>query len=221
MVSFSGGKDSMLALHRLDHDPKYKIEYLLITMSGEYERSSIHGIRDELVDLQAKALGFPIKKVYLPKNCTNEQYEKAMNDVMFEAERDGITHVAFGDINLKDIREYRENNLAKGAIQPIFPVWGESTQSLMNEFLKLGYQTIITTIDPKKVPNEFLGQVINQSLINQLPNDVDPCGENGEFHTFVIDGPLFKVPIPVKVNDRQVEQSFYTYQDLTVNNFGS
>lgn len=214
MVSFSGGKDSMLALHRLANNPEYQIEYLLITLSDEFKRSSVHGIREELIDLQAEALGFPVRKAYIPKGATNVQYEQVMADVMAEAERNGITHVAFGDIFLEDIRAYREEKLTQGPIEAIFPVWEESTSILMNEFLELGYQTIITTIDPNKVPEEFLGQVIDQELLDLLPEGVDPCGENGEFHTFVFDGPLFNYPVPVTLGNSIKREEFYTYIDL-------
>ncbi|TFB14267.1 diphthine--ammonia ligase [Filobacillus milosensis] len=216
MVSFSSGKDSMLTLHRLINNPDYSVEYLLITLSEEFKRSSIHGIREELIDLQAQSLGFPIKKVYLPKNCTNNIYEEKMAQVMSEAENAGMTHVAFGDIFLEDIRSYREEKLASGHIKPIFPLWGTNTTRLMDEFLELGYQTMITTIDPNKVPRKFLGKVIDQKLLDSFPKEVDPCGENGEFHTFVIDGPLFSKPLPVKTTNNQVDEEFYTYQDLII-----
>ncbi|MGM8216002.1 diphthine--ammonia ligase [Bacillaceae bacterium W0354] len=214
MVSFSSGKDSVLALHRLSQDPDVEIKYLFTTVSDEYNRISSHGVHEDLLDLQAEMLGFNLKKVYIKASTTNDEYERVMKQVMQEAEEDGVTHVMFGDILLEDIKKYRENNLKDHPIKPLFPLWGESTKDLMDEFLQLGYKTIITTIDPKKVPREYLGKVIDYDLLNNLPEDVDICGENGEFHTFVFDGPLFKAPLPIEVGKEIKEDTFYTYQEI-------
>ncbi|WP_279401425.1 hypothetical protein [Piscibacillus salipiscarius] len=155
MLSFSGGKDSVLALHRLINNPNYEVSNLLITMSEDYNRSSIHGIRNELIEAQIEALNLPAKKVFLPDPCPNEVYEKAMSDVMNEAIQDGVTHVAFGDINLKDIRDYREKQLEGLPVDVLFPLWDEPTSGLIEEFIQLGYKTAITTLDPNKVPKAF------------------------------------------------------------------
>lgn len=216
MLSFSGGKDSVLALHKLMKEPNYEVSYLLITMSADYNRSSIHGIRDELIEAQVKALNVPVKKVFLPDPCPNEVYEEAMSDAMDEALQSGITHVAFGDINLKDIREYREKQLEPLPVDVVFPLWGHPTNHLIDEFVDLGYKTVITTIDPNKVPEAFLGQVIDKNLLNKLPDGVDPCGENGEFHTFVYDGPLFREPVKYKLKDDVVQGEFYWYRDFVL-----
>ncbi|WP_277673778.1 diphthine--ammonia ligase [Piscibacillus halophilus] len=216
MLSFSGGKDSVLALHRLLENEDYDVSYLLITMSEDYERSSIHGVREEIVDAQAKAIGLPVKKVYLPNPCPNEKYEQIMSKVMEEAIQDGMTHVAFGDIFLEDLKKYREQNLEGLSIQPIFPLWGCATPELMNEFIDLGYKTIITTIDSVKVPESNLGKIIDHKFLNELPNSIDPCGENGEFHTFVYDGPIFNHPVNIKVTDDVVKDQFYWYRDLVL-----
>ncbi|MFD2638059.1 Dph6-related ATP pyrophosphatase [Piscibacillus salipiscarius] len=216
MLSFSGGKDSVLALHRLINNPNYEVSNLLITMSEDYNRSSIHGIRNELIEAQIEALNLPAKKVFLPDPCPNEVYEKAMSDVMNEAIQDGVTHVAFGDINLKDIRDYREKQLEGLPVDVLFPLWDEPTSGLIEEFIQLGYKTAITTLDPNKVPKAFLGRVIDKSLLNELPKDVDPCGENGEFHTFTYDGPLFKQKVDLKLTDKIVKGTYYWYRDFVL-----
>ncbi|PKR76696.1 ATP-binding protein [Halalkalibacillus sediminis] len=216
MVSFSGGKDSMLALHRLSQEEEVVIDSLLTTVNEAYNRTSIHGVREEILDLQAESLGFPLRKVQLPKQPSNEFYEKEMAQIMQEAEADGVTHVMFGDIFLEDIREYREKNLESTSCEAIFPIWGESTADLMHEFIELGYETIITTIDPKRVPQYFLGKMMTHEFVKALPKDVDPCGEYGEFHTLVVDGPMFSKRIPAALTDEIREEEFYTYVDVTI-----
>lgn len=214
IVSFSSGKDSMLALHRLSKREDIEIKYLFTTLSEEFGRVSSHGVSEELLDLQAEMLGFELRKIYLKTSTTNEEYEQAMERFTHEAENEGITHVMFGDILLEDIKKYRENNLKKTRLKPIFPLWGESTKDLMDEFLNLGYKTIITALDPKKLPREFLGKEINDELINSLPDDVDVCGEYGEYHTFVYGGPMFKKTLPIKVVNEIKETEYSIYQEI-------
>lgn len=214
IVSFSSGKDSMLALHRLSKREDIEIKYLFTTLSEEFGRVSSHGVSEELLDLQAEMLGFELRKIYLKTSTTNEEYEQAMERFTHEAENEGITHVMFGDILLEDIKKYRENNLKKTRLKPIFPLWGESTTNLMDEFLNLGYKTIITALDPKKLAREFLGKEINDELINSLPDDVDVCGEYGEYHTFVYGGPMFKKTLPIKVVNEIKETEYSIYQEI-------
>lgn len=214
IVSFSSGKDSMLALHRISKIKDIEIKYLFTTLSEEFGRVSSHGVSEELLDLQAEMLGFELRKIYLKTSTTNEEYEQAMERFTHEAENEGITHVMFGDILLEDIKKYRENNLKKTRLKPIFPLWGESTKDLMDEFLNLGYKTIITALDPKKLAREFLGKEINDELINSLPDDVDVCGEYGEYHTFVYGGPMFKKTLPIKVVNEIKETEYSIYQEI-------
>src|SRR5690625_2628799 len=214
IVSFSSGKDSMLALHRLSKREDIEIKYLFTTLSEEFGRVSSHGVSEELLDLQAEMLGFELRKIYLKTSTTNEEYEQAMERFTHEAENEGITHVMFGDILLEDIKKYRENNLKKTRLKPIFPLWGESTKDLMDEFLNLGYTTIITALDPKKLAREFLGKEIHDELINSLPDEVDVCGEYGEYYTFVYGGPMFKKTLPIKVVNEIKETEYSIYQEI-------
>lgn len=217
IVSFSSGKDSMLALHRLSKMKDVQIEYLFTTLSEEFGRVSSHGVSEQLLDLQAEMLGFKLKKIYIKASTTNEEYERVMSRFTSEAEEEGITHVMFGDILLGDIKKYRENNLKKTRLKPIFPLWGESTKDLMDEFLSLGYKTVITAIDPKKLPRELLGKEIDHDLIDSLPDDVDICGEYGEYHTFVYDGPMFKKPLPIKIVNEIKETEYSIFQEIKLN----
>ncbi|MDV2581723.1 diphthine--ammonia ligase [Alkalibacillus haloalkaliphilus] len=213
-VSHSGGKDSMLALHRIMQRDDVIVDRLITTVNEAYNRTSVHGNREELLEMQAEALNLPLQKIYLPESPTNEQYNETMINAFKEAEADGITHIVYGDINLADVKAFREQQLEGMDLEAIFPLWLEPTNKLIDEFLQLGYKTIITTIDPSRVPTKFLGAFLDCETINALPDEVDICGENGEFHTFVVDGPLFKDPLHVKLGDEVVEGDFYTYRDV-------
>ncbi|WP_017186677.1 diphthine--ammonia ligase [Alkalibacillus haloalkaliphilus] len=213
-VSHSGGKDSMLALHRILQRDDVFVDRLITTVNEEYNRTSVHGNREELLERQAEALNIPLQKIYLPESPSNEQYNEAMVNAFNEAEADGITHIVYGDINLADVKAFREQQLEGTDLEAIFPLWQEPTHDLIDEFLQLGYETLITTIDPSRVPAKFLGAFLDCETINALPDAVDVCGENGEFHTFVVDGPLFKESLPVKLGDEVVEGDFYTYRDV-------
>lgn len=213
-VSHSGGKDSMLALHRMMNQSDIEVVGLLTTITEGYERSTTHGIREELVDLQAELLGLPMHKVFLPKDPSNENYNQRIFNAYETARDEGISHIVFGDILLKDVRDYREKQVQEAGLEAIFPLWGESTDDLIHEFMELGYETIITTIDPTTVPISFLGEKITTDLLEALPKNVDVCGENGEFHTFVVDGPLFERTLPYKISEHTHEGPYYTYIDL-------
>lgn len=213
-VSHSGGKDSMLALHRVLEREDVEVTALLTTITESFERSTTHGIREELVELQAEQLGIPLHKVFLPEDPTTKNYNQRISDAYQAAKDEGVTHIVFGDILLKDVRDYRENQVKEAGLEAIFPLWGEPTNQLIHEFIELGYETIITTIDPKIVPQSFLGEKITVDLLERLPSDIDVCGENGEFHTFVVNGPRFKEPLPYQVSDHKHEGPFYTYIDI-------
>jgi uncharacterized protein (TIGR00290 family) len=173
----------------------------------------MHGVREELLDRQASALGISQEKVLIPYPCPNAIYEKKMHDVLSHWKDRGITHAIFGDLFLEDIRRYREENLAKLNIIPVFPVWGRDTASLAKEMLEVGFKAVITCVDPKKLAATFAGRQFDASLLKELPAAVDPCGENGEFHTFVYDGPVFREPIPVGTG-QTVERDGFIFTDL-------
>ncbi|MCK6256012.1 diphthine--ammonia ligase [Fictibacillus sp. KIGAM418] len=214
VVSFSGGKDSMLALHKLLESKEYEIDSLLTTVNEDFKRTSIHGIREEILDAQANALGFPVRKVRIPKVCTNEIYEERMREEMDKVSQAGIQHVMFGDIFLADIREYRESKLKPAGMEAVFPLWGAKSEDLIDEFLALGYRTVVTTLDRTKLNEDFLGREINGDWRRDLPENVDACGENGEFHTLVIGGPLFRQKIEVVQGSETVRDGNFVYRDF-------
>jgi uncharacterized protein (TIGR00290 family) len=168
----------------------------------------MHGVREELLDLQAKSMKIPLEKVQIPYPCPNIVYEEKMQEVLSRWKKNGVTHVIFGDLFLEDIRKYRETNLMKLDLKPVFPVWGRDTTSLAREILRLGFQSILTCVDPKKLDPKFAGRQFDNSLLTDLPPSVDPCGENGEFHTFVYDGPIFHERIPVEVGESVLRDGF-------------
>lgn len=202
VLSWSGGKDSALALHHLREEGRTEIVSLLTTIAGEYGRISHHGVRAELLEQQARAVGVLLHPVVLPTGtCTNAEYEVVMERVMLEYRDDGVETVAFGDIFLEDLRRYRENNLAKVSMGAVFPLWRRDTDDLVREFIDLGFKAILACVDGRKLAREFAGRSIDKELLSDLPSDVDPCGENGEFHSFVWDGPIFERPVPVQVGE--------------------
>jgi uncharacterized protein (TIGR00290 family) len=202
ILSWSGGKDSAMALHALLESGLYEIVSLLTTVSKQYERISHHGVRVELLEQQAAALGIPLHKLYLTQeNCSLEDYEAVMKKVMLEYKDNDVLTVAFGDVFLQDLREYRERNLAKVGMEAIFPIWGRDTTEIVQTFIALGFKAYLTCVDSEKLGREFAGHPIDADLIRDLPDGVDPCGENGEFHSFVYDGPIFQRPVDVSVGE--------------------
>ncbi len=208
ILSWSSGKDSAMALYRIRSAREYDVACLLTTVSDRFHRVSMHGVREELLERQAKSVGIPLEKVLIPYPCPNVVYEEKMRKVMSLWKGRGVTHAIFGDLFLEDIRKYREANLTKLDITPIFPVWGRGTASLAREMLKLGFRAILTCVDPKKLDVKFAGRQFDEALLEELPPAVDPCGENGEFHTFVYDGPIFREPIPVEVGESVMRDGF-------------
>ena len=196
IFNWSGGKDSALALYKVRQQGQYHIQTLLTTVSEPYQRISMHGVRTELLDRQAAALGLPCRKLFLPEMPSMAAYETLMTSTMQELKSAGATASIFGDIFLEDLRQYRENKLAEMDLQAVFPLWGVPTTELIREFIGLGFKTITTCVSEKYLDRSFVGRVIDEDFLRDLPANVDPCGENGEFHTFVFDGPLFSQPIP-------------------------
>ena len=188
---WSGGKDSSYCLHKILAEKLFDVKYLLTTVNDKFKRISMHGIREELLDKQAESIGIPLLKVRVFAG-TNSEYEKQMEIVLLQAKSEGINNVIFGDIFLEDLRLFRENNLAKVGMQGIFPLWKTDTAILINDIIKGQFKTVICCTNDGYLGEEWLGLEIDKAFIEQLPSNVDPCGENGEYHTFCYDAPLFK-----------------------------
>ena len=198
LLSWSGGKDSALALIRIKNDEKYRFVAILTSLTEDYNRISMHGIRQVLLEKQVECLGLPLETVYIPKNSSNEEYESKMRSVLNKFKKNGVTSVVFGDIYLEDVRKYREENLSRIGMKALFPLWGSDTSDLSKEFIDLGFKAIITCIDSKFLDKKFVGREFDKTFLSELPTDVDPCGEKGEFHSFVYAGPIFEKEIPFK-----------------------
>ena len=214
ILSWSGGKDSAIAFIELSRDPRYKIGSLLTTVTAGYDRVSMHGIRVSLLEEQANSLGLPLIKVTIPQGSSNEQYESAMRKILTRAQADGVTAVAFGDLFLEDIRRYREEKLTQVGMKAVFPIWKRDTRELANSFLKAGFKAFLVCVDSKFLNRSFAGRAFDESLLADLPHDVDPCGENGEFHTFVHAGPIFNRPILVSLGEIVLRENRFWYCDL-------
>lgn len=208
IIAWSSGKDSALALHRVLTNRSCEVVSLITTITDSAPRASAHGIRAELLDLQAKAVGLPIHKIKLPFPCPEAVYEAKLTEALLYWKNKGVTRIIFGDLFLEDIRRYREQKITKNLMEPVFPLWGENTKRVANELVKEGFRAILTCIDSKCLESSFLGRHYDVDLLKALPSNVDPCGENGEFHTFVFEGPVFKNPIPIRVGERVSKQGF-------------
>ena len=198
---WSGGKDSSYCLHKVLTEKLLDVKYLLTTVNDEFKRISMHGVREELLDRQAEAIGIPLLKVRV-KEGTNEEYEEQMETAFLKAKSEGIDNVIFGDIFLEDLRVYRERNLAKVGMKGIFPLWKMDTTTLLNDFISRQFKTVICCTNDGYLGEEWAGREIDKSFIEQLPVGVDPCGENGEYHTFCYDGPLFQKKIGFTLGEK-------------------
>lgn len=212
-MAWSGGKDSALALHRLRESGDWRPEALLTTVTEDYDRVSMHGVRNALLEEQAASLRLPLVRIYIPADCSNETYDERMLSAMTECKGQGIDHVAFGDIYLQDVRRYREERLAQVSVQGVFPLWGLDTGRLARDFIGLGFRAVITCVDSRVLDASFAGREFDEGFLADLPPGVDPCGENGEFHSFVYDGPGFRFPLAVEVGDR-VERAGFLFADV-------
>jgi uncharacterized protein (TIGR00290 family) len=213
LFSWSGGKDSAMALHALSRNPDYEVVALLTTVTEGYDRISMHGVRRELLQRQAESIGLPVEEVLIPAQCTNPVYEARMAETVLRFRDRGVLHVAFGDIFLEDLRTYREQKLISADMTALFPIWKVDTRELVARFLADKFRAIAVCIDPRKLAPTFAGRELDAPFFRDLPPNVDPCGENGEFHTFVFDGPIFRTPIPVQVGT-VVERDSFVFCDL-------
>jgi uncharacterized protein (TIGR00290 family) len=212
-LAWSSGKDSAWALHTVRQTGDFEIVALLTTINRTHGRVAMHAVRESLLEAQAAAVGLPLVKVSIPSPCPNETYEQAMGDAMARARSEGVWHVVFGDLFLADIREYREKQLAACDMTPVFPVWGKDTRGLAEEMISGGLSAYLTCVDPSKLHRKFAGRRFDADLLAALPSNVDPCGENGEFHTFANEGPMFSEKIPVTAGEI-VERDSFVFADL-------
>jgi uncharacterized protein (TIGR00290 family) len=213
IVSWSSGKDAAWALWQARALGEVEIVGVLTTISSAFGRVSMHGVRQELLGRQIAALGLPCIEVSIPSPCPNEVYEEKMGAALAQARAQGVTQVVFGDLFLEDVRAYREAKLATVAMQGRFPLWGRDTRALAEEMIAAGLEATIACVDPRALPASFAGRAFDRALLADLPAGVDPCGEHGEFHTFVHAGPMFSAPIPIEVGEVVAREGF-VYADL-------
>jgi len=214
LFTWSGGKDSVLALYELQMRHDYEVVALLTTLTEGYYRISMHGVRSILLERQASSLGLPIEKIYISKNSSNEDYEVKMREVLQKHLTAGVSSIVFGDIFLEDVRKYREDNLLKIGMKAIFPMWKRDTTELAHRFIDLGFKAVITCIDSNFLDKTFVGRLFDRQLLSELPANVDPCGENGEFHSFVYDGPIFQKRVSYAKGEVVLRDSRFWYCDL-------
>jgi uncharacterized protein (TIGR00290 family) len=216
VLSWSGGKDSTLALAALQADPRYEVVALLTSITRGYERVSIHGVRRLLVEAQASRLGLPLHEVVLEQNSSNDAYEAAFADALerVRTEHPTVHHIAFGDLFLADIREYRERLVRAAGYEAVFPLWGKDTKALAAEFIAAGYRARLVCVDTEQLSAAFAGRAFDSELLAALPATADPCGERGEFHTFVSAGPVFAEPISVRVGEVVLRDERFAFCDL-------
>lgn len=218
LLSWSSGKDSAWALHVLRSRGEYDVVGLFTTFNAAFDRVAMHGVRRELAQTQADAAGLPLHWIGLAQSCSNAEYERIMQQFVSRALAQGVTHMAFGDLFLADIRAYRERQLTGTGITPVFPLWGADTFVLAREMIAAGLRAVVATVDPKHLPREFAGQGFD-ALTARLPASVDPCGENGEFHTFCYAGPMFSRPVPWCPGEI-VERDGFVFADLILQQEG-
>lgn len=213
LIAWSSGKDSAWALHVVRQSGGYDVVGALTTVNRTFARVAMHGVRQELLEMQIAAAGLKPVLVHIPHPCTNDIYEQAMAEAVAQAKADGITHIIFGDLFLEDIRAYRVEKLKETGITPVFPLWLKPTDALARDMIAGGLQAHLSTVDLKKLSADFAGRCFDDALLGDLPPGIDPCGENGEFHSFVCAGPMLSRPIPVRVGETVTRDGF-AYADL-------
>ena len=209
LFAWSGGKDSAISLYEIQKGKKYEIVALLTTITEDYDRISMHGVPRTLVEQQAHSLGLPIEEVFISKASSNEEYQFKMRGMLTKFKQEGVSLVVFGDVFLEWVRKYREDNLSELGMKGIFPIWGRDTTELARSFIALGFQAVITCIDSRVLDKRFIGRTLDEHFLAELPPNVDPGGENGEFHSFVFDGPIFKERIAYTLGGLVLRNSFY------------
>jgi len=207
LFSWSGGKDSALALYEISKNQRYETVSLLTTLTEDYHRISMHGVPEVLLEKQANSIGLPLSKVFISKDGSNEEYEARMKEALLKFQKLGVSAVVFGDIFLEDLRKYREENLAKVGMKGIFPLWGKG--NLSRKFIDLGFKAIVICVDAKVLDKRFVGKLFDKKFLAELPANVDPNGENGEFHSFMFEGPIFREKIAYETGEIVKRDSFY------------
>lgn len=216
LMSWSSGKDSAWALHKLQQDPEIELLGLFCTVNKKFDRVAMHGVRVELLQKQAESIGLPLEVIEIPQPCSNADYEEIMGKFVASVKDRNIDCFAFGDLFLEDIRNYREEKLKGTGISAVFPIWGMPTDKLSREMVSSGLRTVITCIDPRQIPEAFVGREYDEAFLDALPEAVDPCGENGEFHSFVFDGPMFKEKIEISLGEI-VHRDDFIFADVVPN----
>ena len=214
ILSWSGGKDSAMAAYQLLASQKYEIAALLTTVTEAIDRISMHGVRRDLLERQADSLGIPLHKIILPQDCPNEIYEARMRDALELFKTRGIRKVAYGDLFLEDVKRYRDQHLSEVGMAGIYPIWMRDTQELVRTFIGLGFKAILACVDTQAIAASFAGREISYQLLRDLPETADPCGEHGEYHSFVYDGPIFKTAIACRTGDRVLRAGRFNYCDI-------
>jgi uncharacterized protein (TIGR00290 family) len=214
IVGWSGGKDAAFALYEIQQTQKYEVKALLTTITQDYDRISIHGVRKVLLENQAAALGLQLEKMFIRAKASNLEYEAELIKILNGYAKQGVTSVVFGDIFLEDVRLYREKLLANIGLRAIFPLWKKDTKKLAEKFLDVGFKAVITTVDSNVLSKDFVGKEYDRQFLDKLPKEVDPCGENGEFHSFTYDGPYFKNPVQFTKGKILLRENRFWYCDL-------
>ncbi len=213
LMSWSGGKDSCIALYEIQRAENYRVAALLTTLTRDYDRISMHGVRRVLLEKQASSLGLPLHQIFISKTATNDEYETRMDEAFAVFSDQGTDSIVFGDLFLEDVRTYREQFLARHGMRGVFPVWGRNTSGLIKEFIELGFKAVVTCVNSKVLDQSFAGRIIDEEFLSSLPSHVDPCGENGEFHSFVFDGPIFAEAVTFSIGETVLRDCFW-FRDL-------
>jgi uncharacterized protein (TIGR00290 family) len=214
VLSWSGGKDSAMAAYHLLASQKYEIATLLTTVTEDFDRISMHGVRRDLLAQQAESLAIPLHEIMIPKDCPNEIYEARMREALTHSKARGITKIAFGDLFLDDVKQYRDERLAQAGMTGLYPIWMRDTDELVRTFIGLGFKAILACVDTQAIDASFAGREIDYQLLRDLPENADPCGENGEYHSFVYAGPIFKKVIPCRAGERVMRAARFNYCDI-------
>ena len=209
LMAWSGGKDSCMALYEVQQSPAYRIAALLTTITEDFDRISMHGVRRVLLERQAEALSLPLREVFISRGATNEEYETKLLEAVSTFCDRGIDSLVFGDLFLEDIKKYRDEFLARHSLKGIYPIWQRNTGKLVREFIDLGFKAITTCVDAGKLDSSFAGRVIDAEFLSALPSHIDPCGENGEFHTFAFAGPNFSQPVTFSIGEKVCREGFW------------